>query len=26
MWNNKYKILLKRENSSRTYSFIIKYK
>ena len=26
MWEGKYKILLKRENSSRTYSFIIKYK
>ena len=25
LWNNKYRILLKRENSSRTYSFDIKY-
>lgn len=25
LWNHKYKILLKRENSSRTYSFEIKY-
>jgi len=26
MWEGKYKILLKRENSNRTYSFLIKYK
>ncbi len=26
IWDNKYKVLLKRENSDRVYSFIIKYK